>query len=84
MENQGKSKYEKGRKDKTKIKEVEEKWKSVEMGRWPKEKYLLDKGDGLATAAGARGNDEVTSHISTYIQIPEGSSVRLTVAFRRS
>ena len=29
--------------------------------RWPKEKELLDKGDGLATAAGARLNDEVTS-----------------------
>ena len=33
MENQGKSVYEKGRKDKTKIKEVEENWKSVEMER---------------------------------------------------
>ena len=33
MENQGKSKYEKGRKDKTKIKGVEENWKSVEMER---------------------------------------------------
>ena len=32
------------------------KWKG-----WPKEKALLDKGDGLATAAGARLNDEVTS-----------------------
>ena len=32
---------------------------------WPKEKELLDKGDGLATAAGARLNDEVTSHICT-------------------
>ena len=51
---------------------------------WPKEKELLDKGDGLATAAGARRNDEVTSHISTYIQIHEGSLVRLTVVFRRS
>ena len=38
----------------------------------------------MATAAGARRNDEVTSHISTYIQIREGSSVRLTVFFRRS
>ena len=38
------------------------KWKG-----WPKEKELLDKGDGLATAAGARRNDEVTCHISTYI-----------------
>ena len=28
---------------------------------WPKEKELLDKGDGLATAAGARLNDEGTS-----------------------
>jgi hypothetical protein len=28
---------------------------------WPKEKELLDKGDGLATAAGARLNDEVTT-----------------------
>ena len=51
---------------------------------WPKEKELLDKGDGLATAAGARRNDEVTSHISTYLQIHEGSLVRLTVVFRRS
>ena len=33
MENQGKSVYEKGRKDKTKIKEVEENGKSVEMER---------------------------------------------------
>ena len=33
MENPGKSKHEKGRKDKTKIKEVEENWKSVEMER---------------------------------------------------
>ena len=33
MENQGKSVYEKGRKDKTKIKEVEENWKSVEVER---------------------------------------------------
>ena len=33
MENQGKSVYEKGRKDKTKIKEVEENWRSVEMER---------------------------------------------------
>ena len=55
------------------------KWKG-----WLKEKKLLDKGDGLATAAGARRNDEVTSHISTYIQIHEGSLVRLTVVFRRS
>ena len=51
---------------------------------WPKEKELLDKGDGLATAAGARRNDEVTSHISTYIHIHEGSLVRLPVVFRRS
>ena len=51
---------------------------------WPKEKELLDKGDGLATAAGARRNDEVTSHISTYLQIHEGSLVRLPVVFRRS
>ena len=54
---------------------------------WPKEKELLDKGDGLATAAGARRNDEVTTssqNISTYIQVHEGSLVRLTVVFRRS
>ena len=30
MENQGKSNYEKGRKDKTKIKKFEEIWKSIE------------------------------------------------------
>ena len=29
MENQGKSKYENGRKDKTKTKDVEENWKSI-------------------------------------------------------
>ena len=34
--------------------------KATERGK-PKEKELLDKGDGLATAAGARLNDEVTS-----------------------
>ena len=33
MESQGESKYENGRKDKTKIKEVEENWKSIEMER---------------------------------------------------
>ena len=38
MENQGKSVYEKGRKDKTKIKEVEENWKSVEMERGGRKK----------------------------------------------
>ena len=32
---------------------------------WPKEKELLDKGDGLATAAGARRNAEVTSTVCT-------------------
>ena len=37
------------------------KWKG-----WPKEKELLDKGDGLATAAGARRNAEVTSTICTH------------------
>ena len=92
MENQEKSVYEKGRKDKPKYKKVEENWKSVEMERvakatqprWQKEKELLDKGDGLATAAGARRNNEVTSHISTYLQSHEGSLVRLTVVFRRS
>ena len=69
MENQGKSEYEKGRKDNTKIRKFEEIWTSVEMERvakatqrrWPKEKELLDKGDDLATAADARRNDEVTS-----------------------
>ena len=69
MENQGKSEYEKGRKDNTNIRKFEEMWTSVEMERvakaterrWPKEKELLDKGDGLATAAGARRNNEVTS-----------------------
>ena len=37
------------------------KWKG-----WPKEKEPLDKGDGLATAAGARRNAEVTTrrHVS--------------------
>ena len=74
------------------MRKFEEMWTLVEMDRvakaterrWPKEKELLDKGDGLATAAGARRNDEVTSHISTYIHIHEGSLVRLPVVFRRS
>ena len=61
MEKQGKYEYEKERKDKTKIRKFEESWISVEMEGWPKEKGLLDKGDGLATAAGARRNDEVSS-----------------------
>ena len=69
MGNQAKSEYGKGRKDNMKIRKFEEVWTSVEMERvakatqrrWPKEKELLDKGDGLATAAGARRNNEVTS-----------------------
>ena len=48
-------------------------------GKGCREKYLLDKGDGLATAAGARRNDEVTNqNVSKYIQIHEGSLVRHT------
>ena len=55
--------------DKTKIRKFEEIWTSVEMERvvkaterrWPKEKELQDERDGLATAAGARRNNEVTS-----------------------
>ena len=46
---------------------------------WPKEKELLDKGDGLATAAGARRNNE-----SIYVHIHESSLIRLTVVFRRT
>ena len=70
MENQRKSKNEKGRKDKMKIRKFDERnlkfeHRSKRKG-WPKEKALLDKGDGLATAAGARLNDEVTSQ---YINI---------------
>ena len=68
-ENPNTKKIEKGRRDNTKIRRFEEIWTSVErervakatQRRWPKEKELLDKGDGLATAAGARLNDEVTS-----------------------
>ena len=47
MENQGKSKYEKGRKDKTKIKEVEENWKAVEMGRVAERKVATGQGRWL-------------------------------------
>ena len=47
VENQGKSKYEKGRKDKTKIKEVEENWKSVEMGRVAERKGATGQGRWL-------------------------------------
>ena len=87
VEAQGKSEDEKGRKDKMKIRKFEEIWTSVEMERvakaterrWPKEKELLDKGDGLATAAGARRNNE-----SRYVHIHESSLIRLTVVFRRT
>ena len=47
VENQGKSIYEKGRKDKTKIKEVEENWKSVEMGRVAERKVATGQGRWL-------------------------------------
>ena len=47
VEKQGKSKYEKGRKDKTKIKEVEENWKSVEMGRVAERKVATGQGRWL-------------------------------------
>ena len=47
MENQSKSKYEKGRKDKTKIKEVEENWKSDEMGRVAERKVATGQGRWL-------------------------------------
>ena len=68
MENQGKSVNEKGKRIRRKSKRSKKignrsKWKG-----WRKEKELLDKGDGLATAAGARRNDEVTNqNISKYI-----------------
>jgi len=42
-----KSVYEKGRKDKTKIKEVEENWKSVEMGRVAERKVATGQGRWL-------------------------------------
>ena len=45
--NQGKSKYEKGRKDKTKIKEVGENWKSIEMGRVAERKVATGQGRWL-------------------------------------
>ena len=65
MENQGKSVNEKGKRIRRKSKRSKKivnrsKWKG-----WPKEKELLDKGDGLATAAGARRNAEVTSTVCT-------------------
>jgi len=47
VENQGKSNYEKGRKDKTKIKEVEENWKSVEMERVAERKVATGQGRWL-------------------------------------
>ena len=47
VENQGKSVNEKGRKDKTKIKEVEENWKSVEMGRVAERKVATGQGRWL-------------------------------------
>ena len=47
VENQGKSVNEKGRKDKTKIKEVEENWKSVEMEGVAERKGATGQGRGL-------------------------------------
>ena len=47
VENQGKSVNEKGRKDKTKIKEVEENWKSVEMERVAERKLATGQGRWL-------------------------------------
>ena len=47
MENEGKSKNEKGGKDKTKIKEVEENWKSIEMGRVAERKVATGQGRWL-------------------------------------
>jgi hypothetical protein len=47
VEKQEKSKYEKGRKDKTKIKEVEENWKSVERGRVAERKVATGQGRWL-------------------------------------
>ena len=47
VENQGKSVNEKGRKDKTKIKEVEENWKSVEMERVAERKGATGQGRWL-------------------------------------
>ena len=79
MENQRKSKGEKGKKAKTKLGKFEEIGKSVEMKRVAERKELLDKGDGLATAAGARRNNE-----SIYVHIHESSLSRLTVVFRRT
>ena len=47
VENQGKSVNEKGRKDKTKIKEVEENGKSVEMERVAERKVATGQGRWL-------------------------------------
>ena len=47
VENEGKSVNEKGRKDKTKIKEVEENWKSVEMERVAERKGATGQGRWL-------------------------------------
>ena len=47
VENQGKSVYEKGRKDRTKIKEVEENGKSVEMERVAEGKVATGQGRWL-------------------------------------
>ena len=81
MENQGKSKYEKGRKDKTKIKEVEENWKSVEMERVAeKSSYWTRAMAWLQQLA----PDVTLKLLVLYVQTPAGSLVRLTVVFRRS
>ena len=77
MENQGKSVYEKGRKDKTKIKAVEENWKSVEMERVAERKVATGQGRWLGTNVG-------TSISPSYVLLsalaPPGL-VRITILY---
>ena len=81
MENQGKFNYEKGRKDKTKIKEVEENGKSVEMERVAeKSSYWTRAMAWLQQLA----PDVALRLLVLYVQIHAGYLVRLTVVFRRS
>ena len=84
MENQGKSVYEKGRKDKTKIKEVKENRKSVEMERVAEKSSYWTRAMAWLQQLAPDVTMKLLVILSTYIQIREGSSVRLKVVFRRS
>ena len=74
--------YTKGRKDKTKIKEVEENWEIGRNGKGGRKKrsYWTRAMAWLQQLA----PDVTLKLLVLYVQIREGNLVRLTVVFRRS